>query len=109
MIKPATACTAWGRDGPGGQAVGDGNPMRARILDAGERALRERGFFGVSIRQIAREVGVHPALIGHYFGDKMGMLSEIERLIGSRRSSDTAAPAPGSANEAPWAHEAPRE
>jgi AcrR family transcriptional regulator len=62
--------------------------MRARILDAGERALCERGFFGISIRQIAREVGVHPALIGHYFGDKKGLLSEIELRARARRPND---------------------
>ncbi len=76
--------------------------MRARILDAGERAFCERGFFGISIRQIAREVGVHPALIGHYFGDKKGLLSEIELLIRSRRSNTGPTPARASANEAHW-------
>lgn len=76
--------------------------MRARILDAGERAFCERGFFGISIRQIAREVGVHPALIGHYFGDKKGLLSEIELQIRSRRSNDIGAPASASAREVQW-------
>jgi AcrR family transcriptional regulator len=76
--------------------------MRARILDAGERAFCERGFFGISIRQIAREVGVHPALIGHYFGDKKGLLSEIERLIRSRRPNDINTPALTTASEVQW-------
>ena len=76
--------------------------MRARILDAGEQALREWGFFGISIRRIAREVGVHPALIGHYFGDKKGLISEIELLIRSRRSNDPRAPGSASAIEAQW-------
>jgi AcrR family transcriptional regulator len=73
--------------------------MRARILDAGERAFCERGFFGISLRQIAREVGVHPALIGHYFGDKKGLLSEIEGLIRSRRQDvgDSTMPSAGEA------------
>jgi AcrR family transcriptional regulator len=61
---------------------------RVQILDAGERAFCERGFFGISIRQIAREVGVHPALIGHYFGDKKGLLSEIELRVRVRRRND---------------------
>jgi AcrR family transcriptional regulator len=78
------------------------NRMRTRILEAGERAFCERGFFGVSIRQIAREVGVHPALIGHYFGDKKGLLSEVELLIKSRRpTGDDSAPA--GAGEVRWA------
>jgi AcrR family transcriptional regulator len=76
--------------------------MRARILDAGERAFCEQGFFGISIRQIAREVGVHPTLIGHYFGDKKGLLSEIELLIKSRRPNDINTPARTSVGEAPW-------
>jgi len=76
--------------------------MRARILDAGERALCERGFFGISIRQIAREVGVHPALIAHYFGDKKGLLSEIELLIRSRQANDGATPARPGVGEAQW-------
>jgi AcrR family transcriptional regulator len=71
--------------------------MRARILDAGERAFCERGFFGISMREIAREVGVHPALIGHYFGDKKSFLSEIERLISSRQPNDINTPARTSA------------
>ena len=76
--------------------------MRARILDAGERAFCERGFFGISIRQIAREVGVHPALIGHYFGDKKGLLSEIEQLIRSRRPDAFTTPAGAPVREAQW-------
>jgi AcrR family transcriptional regulator len=71
-------------------------------LDAGERALCERGFFGISIRQIAREVGVHPALIGHYFGGKKGLLSEIELLIRSRRPDGVETPARISTCEPPW-------
>lgn len=71
-------------------------PMRARILDVGERAFCERGFFGISIRQIAREVGVHPALIGHYFGDKRGLLSEIELRVRARpNDGETAASSAG--------------
>lgn len=72
--------------------------MRARILDAGERAFCERGYFGISIRQVAREAGVHPALIGHYFGDKKGLLSEIERMIRSRSTGID----PSSAGELQW-------
>ena len=78
------------------------NRMRTRILEAGERAFCERGFFGVSIRQIAREVGVHPALIGHYFGDKKGLLSEVERLIKSRGPADGEG-APTGAGDVRWA------
>lgn len=76
--------------------------MRTRILDAGERAFRERGFFGISMRQIAREVGVHPALIGHYFGDKKGLLAEVERLAGSPRPDDITTPAHAGPGDVQW-------
>jgi AcrR family transcriptional regulator len=76
--------------------------MRIRILEAGERAFYERGFFGISIRQIAREVGVHPALIGHYFGDKKGLLSEIALLIESRRPTGSKTATAG-AGDVRWA------
>ena len=52
--------------------------IRAMVLKAGERALREHGFFGVSLRGIAQEVGIHPGTIGHHFGGKKGLLSAIE-------------------------------
>jgi AcrR family transcriptional regulator len=52
--------------------------IRERILQAGIRAWNESGYFGVSMRGIAREVGVHPRTIGHHFGGKPGLLSAIE-------------------------------
>jgi AcrR family transcriptional regulator len=56
----------------------DAGRMRAVILEAGERALRQHGFFGVSLRSLAREVGVHPQTIRHHFRDKRGLLTAIE-------------------------------
>ena len=58
--------------------------IRAMVLKAGEQALREHGFFGVSLRQIAQEVGVHPSSIGHHFGGKKGLLSAIELAAQTR-------------------------
>lgn len=43
---------------------------RARIRDAAIDAFARDGFGRVSLRQIAREAGVSPALIVHHFGDK---------------------------------------
>jgi AcrR family transcriptional regulator len=36
--------------------------------------LAAKGFAGTSLRGVAREAGVDPSLIGHYFGDKSGLL-----------------------------------
>ena len=43
---------------------------RARIREAAIAAFARDGFDGTSLRSIAREVGVSPALIVHHFGDK---------------------------------------
>lgn len=40
------------------------------MLDAARTAFAERGFDGASIRSIAADAGVDPALVHHYFGSK---------------------------------------
>jgi AcrR family transcriptional regulator len=48
-----------------------GNPdTREAVLAAARTAFAERGFDGASIRQIATDAGVDPALVHHYFGSK---------------------------------------
>lgn len=43
---------------------------RGTILGAAREVFAERGYDGASIRQVATEAGVDPALIHHYFGTK---------------------------------------
>jgi AcrR family transcriptional regulator len=43
---------------------------RQRILDSAQHAFAASGFDGATIRGIAREAGVDPALVHHYFGSK---------------------------------------
>lgn len=43
---------------------------RAEILDAARRQFTGNGFTGATIRGIAADAGVDPALIHHYFGAK---------------------------------------
>jgi len=43
---------------------------RGRILDAARAAFGDRGYDGASVRQIAADAGVDPALVHHYFGPK---------------------------------------
>ncbi|WP_412742185.1 TetR family transcriptional regulator [Krasilnikovia sp. MM14-A1004] len=43
---------------------------RQSILDAARTAFAERGFDQASIRSIAGDAGVDPALVHHYFGTK---------------------------------------
>lgn len=48
-----------------------GNPdTREAVLAAARAVFAERGFDGASIRAIAADAGVDPALVHHYFGNK---------------------------------------
>jgi AcrR family transcriptional regulator len=49
---------------------------RDRIADAARRLFAERGFDRASIRAIAAEAGVDPALVHHYFGTKQRLFIE---------------------------------
>jgi AcrR family transcriptional regulator len=46
---------------------------REAILEAACRLFRERGYNATTIRAIASEAGVDPALVMHFFGSKAGM------------------------------------
>ena len=49
------------------------NVTRPAILEAAQRAFAERGYEGTSVRAIAAEVGVDPAVVLHFFGSKDGL------------------------------------
>jgi AcrR family transcriptional regulator len=57
---------------PGGRRPGDSG-TRDALLGAAARLFAERGYDGASMRLIAGEAGVDPALIRHFFGDKQGL------------------------------------
>ncbi|EPX78040.1 TetR family transcriptional regulator [Salipiger mucosus] len=48
---------------------------RQAILEAAQRLFYERGYDGASVRQIAKEVPIDPAMIMRYFGSKEGLFS----------------------------------
>jgi AcrR family transcriptional regulator len=50
---------------------------RQRILDSAERLFAERGFHGVSIRDITGDAGVDVALANYHFGSKQGLLEAV--------------------------------
>jgi AcrR family transcriptional regulator len=52
---------------------------RGAILQSAQRLFAERGFHGVSIRDIAHAAGVPLALVGYYFGPKLELYHTIFR------------------------------
>ena len=75
----------------------DEDGTRDRILRTAERLFAERGFNGVSVRELAAAAQVNIASIGYHFENKEGLLSEVyrrhckplieERLRGLKASS----------------------
>jgi len=69
--------------------------LRAALLAAAERALRDRGAGALSLRELAREVGVSHAAPGRHFKDKQALLDALalagyERLARALESADDA-------------------
>ena len=50
---------------------------RRRILDAASTLFAQKSFDAVSMRAIAKEAKVDPALISHYFGSKEGLFETM--------------------------------
>jgi len=50
---------------------------RETILDAAEDLFSKHGFYGVTIREVAREAGVDTALIHYYFAAKRGLFDAV--------------------------------
>ena len=56
---------------------------RHRIREAASVLFAQHGLAGASVRDIAREASVNPAMVNHYFGGKTGLYQEcIASLYG---------------------------
>ncbi len=51
--------------------------VRNALLDSARRLFAAHGYAGASLRRIAREAGVNPAMVHYYFGDKRGLYRHI--------------------------------
>ena len=67
--------TSLGRGRPGGTA-----DRKGLIVAAATRLFAEHGFDAVSLRQVAREAGVDPALVHHYFAGKDALFAASVEL-----------------------------
>ncbi|WP_406815906.1 TetR family transcriptional regulator [Mycobacterium sp. M23085] len=58
----------------------DGKATRATILSAARSLFSTHGFERTTIRAIAAQAGVDPALVMHYFGNKADLFATVSRL-----------------------------
>ncbi len=68
--KPAAADTGKSRKRAPGRPAADSPDLRERLLDAALACFVRQGIAATSLRDIAAEAGVTPALLHYYFGDK---------------------------------------
>lgn len=61
----------------GRERVYDAQSTREAILSAAETLFAERGFDGTSMDAIASQAGYNKSLLFQYFGDKLGLYSQI--------------------------------
>ncbi len=66
-----------------GRPAGDGPDQRERLLDAAVACYSRIGIGATSLRSIAREANVNPALVHYYFGDKSQLQEAVmqERMV----------------------------
>lgn len=55
----------------------ESKPAKDRILDAAESQFSKHGFYGVSLREIAKEAGVDVALANYHFGPKRDLFDAV--------------------------------
>lgn len=65
------------RGRPPKTSAAGGSDTRESILDAAEDLFSKHGFYGVTIREVAREAGVDTALVHYYFGAKRGLFDSV--------------------------------
>jgi AcrR family transcriptional regulator len=73
----------------------------ARLVEAAEKLIRERGYEATGVTDIAAEAGVAPSLINAYFLGKAGLLYAVLRSFNDRQLAATrmAASRPGTPTE----------
>ncbi len=67
------------KDGPLGHRPGESRTREA-ILDAARRRFGDHGYDGATIRGIAGDAGVDPALVHHFYGTKERLFAAAMRL-----------------------------
>jgi AcrR family transcriptional regulator len=86
------------RPGRGGRRAGDSG-TRGAIAEAARAQFAELGYQGATIRGIAGEAGVDPALVHHYYGTKEALFAAAMRMPVVASEALTAALVPGMSQE----------
>ncbi len=60
------------------------NGTSQQLIEVTIDSLAEVGYVGSTLAQIAQRAGVSPGLVGHYFGDKDGLLEAAFRTLARR-------------------------
>ncbi|MBY5162452.1 TetR family transcriptional regulator [Salsipaludibacter albus] len=67
--------------GPASTGTDEDRTARARIRDAALHLFGERGVKATTVRAIARDAGVSPALVVHHFGSKQGLRDAVDEYV----------------------------
>lgn len=62
---------------PNSSSTERGERTRTKLLDSAERLFARKGFYGVTVRAIARESDADPALVAYYFGGKRELFDAV--------------------------------
>src|SRR5215213_6396132 len=57
---------------------------RARIRDTAMTLFARQGVAATSLRAVARQAGVSPALLVHHFGSKQGLCASVDEAVVGR-------------------------
>lgn len=64
-----------------------GRARKLEIVEHAAAAFAQKGFYGTSLREIAREVGVHHTVLMHHFGAKAELLVAVIDWYDTRHGS----------------------
>jgi AcrR family transcriptional regulator len=64
---------------PAGNRKRDSERTKREILNVAGRRFARSGYSGVSLQEIAAEVGVTAAMVIHHFGSKLGLFGAVAR------------------------------
>lgn len=68
---------AGGSRGPGRRSRAEAALTHERLLDCAERLFANKGYRGVSLRELAAAARVRPFTIQHHFGSKLGLYKAV--------------------------------